>query len=112
MNYYQILPSLMTSYVSVSDIHHEYPPFQGLPRRESSRSDRHITNFAMNIAGSEEIVIVMENGCYIIQFTKNCTLTHLAYLAASLKTSEKLIIFKTFLLYGRADWVMINYLHS
>jgi len=102
----------MTSYVSVSDIHHEHPPFQeGLPHRESSRSVHHITNLAMNIAGSEESVIVMENGCYIIQFTKNCTLTHLAYLAASLKTSEKLTIFKTFLLYGRADWVMINYLH-
>ena len=50
MNYCQTLPSLMTSYVSVSDIHHEYPPFQeGLPHRESSRSVRrsvrHITKF-------------------------------------------------------------------
>ena len=87
----------MTSYVRVSDIHHEYPPFQeGLPQRESSRSVRHTTNFAMNMAGSEESVIVLENGCYIIQFTKNCTLTHLAYLAASLKTSEKLFFLKHF----------------
>jgi hypothetical protein len=86
MNYCQILPSLMTSYVSLSDIHREYPPFQeGLLHRESSRSVRHITDFAMNIAGSEGCVIVMENGCHIIQFTG--TLKHLAYVAAGLKTS-------------------------
>ena len=61
MNYYQILPSLMTSYVSLRDIHHEYPPFQeGLPHLESSRSVRHITDFAINMAGSEESVIVMQ----------------------------------------------------
>jgi hypothetical protein len=95
MNYCQILPSLMTSYVSLSDIHHEYPPFQeGLPHRESSRSVRHITHFAMNIAGSEESVTVMQNGCRIIQFTS--ALKPLAYLAAGLKTLEKLTILKHF----------------
>jgi hypothetical protein len=113
MNYCQVLPSLMTSYVSLSDIHHEYPPFQeGLPHRESSRSVHHITNFAMNIAGREERVTVMQNGCYIIQFTKSCTLTHLAYLAAGLQTLKKLTIFKVFLLYGRFDWMVINYIHT
>ena len=108
MNYCQILPSLMISYVSLSDIHHEYPPFQeGLPHRESSRSVRHITNVAMNIAGSELSVTVKQNGCHIIQFTS--TLKHLAYLAAGLKTSERLTIFKTFLLSGRVDLTVITF---
>lgn len=51
----------MTSYVSLRDIYHEYPPFQeGLPLLQSSRSVRHITDFAINMAGSEESVIVMQ----------------------------------------------------
>jgi hypothetical protein len=70
-----MLPSMMTPYVSLSDIHHEYPHFQeGLPHRQSSRSVRHITDIAMNIAGSEERVTVMQNVCHTIQFTS--TLKH------------------------------------
>jgi hypothetical protein len=70
MNYCQILPSLMTSHVSLSDIHHEHSHFhEGLPHRESSRAVRVITDYAMNIAGSEENVIVLQNGYHTIKFT-------------------------------------------
>jgi hypothetical protein len=66
----------------------------------------------MNIAGSEECVTAMQNGGYKIQFTKHCTLTHLACLAAGLQTLKKLTVFKTFLLYGRVDWIVINYIDT